>query len=91
VDLMQVLQRPHLPRLISVSVVAAVIAIATSFALARGLSTITQPSNYAAFPVGHTAPALVSAHRTNAPRWASSPFASPLNRPVQQPWPAARL
>jgi len=42
---MHVLHGPRLPRLISVSIAAAILTIAISLALASGLNNINQPGN----------------------------------------------
>jgi hypothetical protein len=84
VDLMHVLHRPHLPRLISITIVAAVLAIAISLALASALSNINQPRD----PARHTAPAPAGPRHATAPREMSNPFVNPLNRPLSSlPWP----
>lgn len=86
---MHVLHRPHLPRLISVSIAAAVLAIAISLAFAASISTITQPTNNTS--VSARAPVLAnSAVHTITPRWATDPFASLISRPLPQPWLTAR-
>jgi hypothetical protein len=90
VDLMHVLHRPHLPRLVGVSVAAAILASAISIALASSLSGISQPSASASTPGHHAAPAPTSSLQTTAPRWASNPFASLIRRPPPQPWLTAR-
>jgi hypothetical protein len=90
VDLMHVLHRPHLPRLVNASVAAFILAIVISLALASGLSRISQPSDNANTPAQHGAPASVSVLHAAAPRWARNPFASLLSRPLPQPWLTAR-
>lgn len=87
---MHVLHRPHLPHLISLSIAAAVLAIAISLALTASISTISQPANNTSTP-GQivTAPTSNVLHAT-MPRWASDPFASLLSRPLPQPWLTAR-
>jgi hypothetical protein len=90
VDLMHVLHRPHLPRLISVSIAAAILAIVISLALASGLSTISQTANGTSMPAHRTAPTITGALHSNPPGWASNPFASLLSRPLPQPWLSAR-
>jgi hypothetical protein len=83
---MHVLHRPHLPRHVSLSVVAAILAIAISFALAHGLSTLSQPgSNRAAGPQKTTV-ALTGAQLASAAGWTINPFAGLLTRPLPQPW-----
>jgi hypothetical protein len=86
VDLMHVLHRSHLPRLVSVSITAAILAIVISLALASSLSNINQPSDITSTPAHHAAAAPPSALQTIAPRWVSDPFASLLSRPLPQPW-----
>jgi hypothetical protein len=81
---MHVLHRPHLPRLISVSIAAAILTITISLALASGLSNINQPGNYAGPAVRASAPTLTV--HTIALRWARNPFASLLGRPLPQLW-----
>ena len=83
---MHVLHRPHLPRLLSVSIAAAILAIMISLVLAISLSNINEPSNTKGTGTYHTTPALTTPLHTNAPRWASNPFASWLGRPLPQPW-----
>ena len=89
---MHVLHRPHLPRLISVSIAAAILTIVISLALASSLSNISQPAGGTNVPAHLTAPALTSALHTTAPApgWVSNPFASLLSRPLGQPWLTAR-
>jgi hypothetical protein len=86
VDLMHVLHRPHLPRLLSASIIAATLAIVISLALASSLSNITQPGSGTSIPAHHSATAPASSSRTTVPPWASNPFASLLSRPVPPPW-----
>lgn len=89
---MHVLHRPHLPRLFGVSIAAAFLAIVISLALAlaSSLSNISQPASGTRMSVHRSAPARTSVLHTNAPRWASNPFASLLSRPLAQPWLIAR-
>jgi hypothetical protein len=89
VDLMHVLHRPHLPRLITVSIAAAVMAIVISLALASSLSNVSQPGENPSVSAHRAVPAPTSALHTNAPPWVSDPFASLLTRPLPQPWPTA--
>jgi len=85
---MQVLHRPHLPRLISVSIAAAVLTIAISLAFAAGISNITQPgSNPSVSARQSTTPAVTSARPATTPRRAGNPFASP---PLAPSWLTAR-
>ena len=81
---MHVLDRPHLPRLISVSIAAAILAIAISLALANSVTNINQQANNTGPAVRETAPA--SARQMTASRWPNNPFASLLSRPLPQPW-----
>ena len=83
---MHVLHRPHLPRLITVGIAAAFLAIVISLALASSLSNVGQPSDSKSMSAHRTAPAPTSVLPTTAPSWVSSPFASLLGRPLPQPW-----
>ena len=87
---MHVLHRPHVPRLVSVSMIAAILAIVISLALASTVNNISQPANGTSMTPHRTAPAVTSALHTNTPRWATNPFSSLLSRPLPQPWPTAR-
>jgi hypothetical protein len=87
---MQALHRPHLPRLVNVSVAAAILAIVISLALVSSLSNISQSNDNTGTPLRSTAPALTGARQTNVPRWLSNPFASLLGRPLPRPWLSAR-
>jgi hypothetical protein len=86
VDLMHVLHRPHVPRLVSVSVAAAILTIVISLALASSLSSINQTGGNASTLVPHSAPASPITQQTTLPRWVSDPFASLLSRPLPRPW-----
>jgi hypothetical protein len=86
VDLMHVLHRPHVPRLIGVSITAAILALVISLMLASGLNNISQPGGNSNGPVGRAAPAPTGALQTTMPRWLSNPFAPLLGRPLPQPW-----
>ena len=79
---MHVLHRPHLPRMISVSVAAAILAIVISLALASSLSNIGQPPMGTSMSAHRAAPAPTGAVHAAAPGWASNPFASLLSRPL---------
>ncbi len=86
---MHVLHRPHLPRLISVSIAAAVLAIVISLAFAASITNITQPANNTS--VSARAPVLASSVvHTITPRWATDPFASLISQPAPLPWLTAR-
>ena len=87
---MHVLDRPHLPRLISVSIAAAILAIVISLALASSLSNISQPANGTSVSAHRTAPALTGALHTTAPGRASNAFAGPFSRSLPQTWLTAR-
>jgi hypothetical protein len=79
------------PRLISVSVTAAILAIAISLALAlAGTLNNGQSGGNPGTPARHSTPALTSRLQTSAPRWASNPFADLLSRLLPQPWLSAR-
>ena len=83
---MHVLHRPNLPRLISVSIAAAVLAIVISLAFARSLSNFSEPASGTSISAHRTAPVLTGAPHIAAPGWASNPFASLLSRPLPPPW-----
>jgi hypothetical protein len=87
---MHVLHRPHLPRLISLSIVAALLAIAVSLALASGLNDISQPGNGTSMPAYHSPATPASALGTAVPQWARHPFASLSSRPLPLPWQTGR-
>jgi hypothetical protein len=87
---MHAVHRPHLPRLVSVTIVAAILAIVISLGLATSLSTISQPGDAIGTPAHHATPALTSTLHASAPGWASNPFANLISRPLPPPWPAAR-
>ena len=82
---MHVLHRPHLPRLTTVSIVAATLTIALMLAFAGALSAVSQTGNNAGAPASVSAPAVSGVPHPNAPRWVSSPFASLLSRPLPLP------
>lgn len=83
---MHVLHRSHLPRVASVSIAAAILAIVISLALAGTLNNISQTGENTVTPARHTAAALTTTLQTTAPQWVSDPFASLLSRPLPQPW-----
>jgi hypothetical protein len=87
---MHVLDRPHLPRLISVSIAAAILAIVISLALASSLSNISQPANGTSMSAHRTDPALTGALHTTAPGSASNAFGGPFSRSLPQTWLTAR-
>ena len=87
---MHVLDRPHLPRLISVSIAAAMLAIVISLALASSLSNIGRPANGTTVSAHRTDPALTGALHTTAPGRASNASAGPFSRPLPQTWLTAR-
>ena len=82
---MHVLQRPHLPRAITVTAIAAVLAIVLTLAMAstlrdRGLAPASAGSaNFA----GQTA---VNAPSSGTSPFTRSPFTNLLSAPVPQPW-----
>jgi hypothetical protein len=87
VSVMHVLRRPHLPHAIGVSIAAALLAIVITLLLASTLSDATGPAGGASTLARHHAPATIAVQRTvPAPRWPSDPLASPLSRPLPQPW-----
>ncbi len=83
---MHVLHRPHLPGAIAITLIAAVLAIVLTLALASGLSdhgfVAASPSRAAARP-------QVSAARPrpSTSPFTRSPFTSVLSAPVPAPWP----
>jgi hypothetical protein len=81
---MLVLHRPHLPRLIRVSLVAAILAIAISLALASSLRSVDQPGGSAGPAVREGAPFTP---QTTTPRRTSDRSAGPFKRPLALPWP----
>lgn len=83
---MHAVDRSHLPRLVSVSIAAAILTIVISLALASGVSSINQTGDNASTFVRHSASATPSTLQTAAPRWVSDPFASLVSRPLPQPW-----
>jgi hypothetical protein len=91
---MHVLHHPHLPRLISVSIVAAVLAIVVSLALtstlASSLNNISQPGNGTIAHADHGAAAPANALPTTVPQWPSNPFGSLPSQPLPLPWPTMR-
>ena len=78
---MHALHRPHLPRMISVSIAAAILAIVISLALASSLSNVSR-LNVTSVSAYRATPALAAAPDAVAPGWASNPFASLLSRPL---------
>ena len=87
---MHVLDRPHPPRLVSVSIAAAILAIVISLALASSLSNISRPANGTSMSAHRTDPALTGALHTTAPGWASNALAGPFSRSLPQTWLTAR-
>jgi hypothetical protein len=87
---MHVLQRPHLPRAIGVSVAAALLAIVITLLLAGARDDVSQ-SGAGSTLARHRAPAVTSVQQTvAAERWASDPFAPLLSRPLPRSWRVAR-
>ena len=83
---MHVLDRSQLPRLVRISIAAAILTILISLTLARGLSSFSPTSDNASMFSRHTPAASPSTLQTVAPRWVRDPFASLLSRPLAQPW-----
>jgi hypothetical protein len=83
---MHVLHRPRLPRLISVSIVAAIVATVVSLALASSLSNMGQPANFTSMSAHRAAPALTGALRATVRGAASTPFISVFGPPLPPPW-----
>lgn len=73
---MHTLHRPHLPRVMTVTVIAALLAIVLTLALATGLNDLAS-----------TGPAstVLQASRTGH-AWNASPFAPLLSAPAPEPW-----
>ena len=86
---MHVLHRPNLPRLMSVSIAAAILAIVISLALASSLSNISRPANGMSVSAHRTAPGAMGALHPTAPGSASDPLTSLLGPPIGRPWPTA--
>jgi hypothetical protein len=80
---MLVLHRLHLPRLIGVSIAAAILSIAMSLVLAGSLSKIDRPGHDTGPVLRETAPAFTP--QTTAPRSASN--RSLFSQPLSPPWP----
>ncbi len=87
---MHVLDRRHLPRLIGVSIAAALLAVVISLVFAAGISNITQPAGNTSVSAHQSAPKVTGALPITTPPWASSPFASLVSRPLPHPWVTAR-
>jgi hypothetical protein len=86
VDLMHVLHRPQLPRLIGVSVFAAILAILISLVIATSVNNINQPGGNSIAAVRHTAPTAMSALQSAIPRWVRNPFSRLSSQPLPQSW-----
>lgn len=82
---MHVLQRPHLPRAITVTVTAAVLAIVLTLAMASTLRDhgLGPASARSATAAGQTA--ATSRAASNSPL-TRTPFTNLLSAPVPQPW-----
>jgi hypothetical protein len=83
---MHVLHRPRLLRLISVDIVAAILAIVVSLALASSLSNIRQPANGTSMSAHGAAPALTGTLRATVPEAASNPVVRAFGPPLPPPW-----
>jgi hypothetical protein len=77
---MHVLDLPHLPRMLSASIAAAVLAIVITLVLAARLGDITNAGSSTPMPSRPAAPASASAN------WLGNPFTTPLGPPLRQPW-----
>jgi len=80
---MHALHHPHVPRALTVTTIAAVLAIVLSLGLATGLNDLAST----AAPTG--AAPLRQAPATS-PAWALSPFTRLLPAPVAVPWAPTR-
>lgn len=84
---MHVLHRPHLPRLITVTVLAAVMAIVLTLAVASGLSdhgAVSAPS-VASRPAA-TVSVSATGQSSGPSAFTRSPFSSLLTKPLALPW-----
>jgi hypothetical protein len=86
---MHVLHRPHLPRPISLSIAAAVLAIVISLALTASISNINQSAGNAISRQSVSAQSSSVSHATR-PHWASDPFARLASRALPPWWLSAR-
>lgn len=80
---MYVLHRPHLPRVVMISAIAAVLAIVVTLFLASAVSDL-RASPTGSSGSSSSAPAVH--HQTGAPAWNPKPFAPLLRTPVVAPW-----
>lgn len=84
---MHALHRPHVPRAMMATVVAAVLAIVLTLALATRLNDLA----FTPAPAGGAAaPSAVQASATSH-EWNASPFARLLSAPSAVPWAPPRL
>lgn len=80
---MYVLHRPHLPRAVMISAIAAVLTIVVTLILASAASDLpASPSGSGGSP--SSVPAVHN--QTGAPAWNLNPFAPLLRTPVVAPW-----
>jgi hypothetical protein len=82
---MHALRHPHLPRAMTFTVIAAVLAIVLTLALAKGLNDLASP----AAPTGASATSPLLRAPAAGPAWALRPFTEPFS-PVAVPWESAR-
>jgi hypothetical protein len=79
---MHAVHRRHLPRAMAVTLIAAVLAIVLTLALAAPLNDLASQSASAG---GAGAPTALHVS-TTSPRWNLSPFAPLLSAPTPAPW-----
>jgi hypothetical protein len=90
---MHALQRPQLPRVLGTTVLAAVLALAFTLALAGRVSDLGPTGSAGAGAAGaagvdhHPAAAAAGVLATSVPAWTHSPFAGPTTGPAVLPWP----
>ena len=88
---MHVLQRPHLPRAIRASIIAALLAIVITLLFATALGDLDQPAA-GSTTARHPSPTALSVQSAQSltgarptittPAWLSGPFASPSRAPL---------
>jgi hypothetical protein len=83
---MHVLQRPHLPRAITVTMIAAMLAIVLTLAMASTLRDHGLAPASARSATGAGEPATTAQLPPSASPFTRSPFTSLLSAPVRQPW-----
>ncbi|HTP23043.1 MAG TPA: hypothetical protein VMJ65_25775 [Solirubrobacteraceae bacterium] len=79
---MHVLHRPHVPRALTVTIIAAVVAIVLTLVLATRLNDLaSKPA-----PTGVAGPPEAAQASTTSHRWNVRPFAPLLSGPAAVPW-----